>query len=174
MLLSGPIHTKQKWERKQKWSKTKQKRSEIKRQTSKKIFVFTQCEWALNSEKHSTFYSVHRSTVPVHWVLHSYQQWAGVPGTRYNEHTRILYISVLPCGKEIRMYVTIRSHLTFAFPSITKLREGNVFSRVCLLIEERGPMSPLPMMHWTSLCRPSWPQATPIGMGPHGTQPKTH
>ena len=41
----------------------------------------------------------------------------------------------------------------------TKLREGNVFSRVCLsVILSRGwgaPIWPLPMMHWTSLCRVS-------------------
>ena len=35
----------------------------------------------------------------------------------------------------------------------TELREGNVFSRVCLsscLFTVLGPMCPLPMMHWTS------------------------
>ena len=39
---------------------------------------------------------------------------------------------------------------------VTKLREGNFFSRVCLSVcssGRGGPMWPLRMMHWTSLCR---------------------
>ena len=35
----------------------------------------------------------------------------------------------------------------------TKLREGNVFSRICVSMGWEVPMRPLPMMHWTSLYR---------------------
>ena len=42
----------------------------------------------------------------------------------------------------------------------TKLREGNVFTEVCLSFWSGGrPMWPLPMMHWTSLYRAPWPRA---------------
>ena len=49
--MYGPIHTKGRWERKQKWSKNKW-------QTSTKIlaFAFARCEWALMGEQ--TVYSV--------------------------------------------------------------------------------------------------------------------
>ena len=39
-----------------------------------------------------------------------------------------------------------------------KLLEGNVFTRVCLFTEGGVHMWPLPMMHWTSVYRPSKPQ----------------
>ena len=57
-----------------------------------------------------------------------------------------------------------------------KLREGNVFSRVCPSVSNSvhasggrgGPISPLPMMHWTSLYRAPWPHPSP-DMEPHFT-----
>ena len=39
----------------------------------------------------------------------------------------------------------------------TKLREGNVFSRMCVSVHRRGPMSPLSMIHWASQYRDSPP-----------------
>ena len=42
----------------------------------------------------------------------------------------------------------------------TKLREGNVFSRMCVSVHRRGPMSPLSMIHWASQYRDSPPPHT--------------
>ena len=54
----------------------------------------------------------------------------------------------------------------YFYHSPEKLREGNVFSRVCLSVclstwGGGGPMRLLPMMHWTSLYRaPTHPHRT--------------
>ena len=49
----------------------------------------------------------------------------------------------------------------FYYRPPTKLGEGNVLTRVCLSVHRgrRGAMWPLPVIHWTSLYRPSpWPR----------------
>ena len=49
-----------------------------------------------------------------------------------------------------------------------KLREGNVFSRICVSVHRRGTMSPLSMIHWASQYRDSPPTHTQ-DMGPRYT-----
>ena len=45
----------------------------------------------------------------------------------------------------------LQTESPYVYRPPTKLREGNVFSRVCLSVHGGGFMWPLPMIHWTSL-----------------------
>ena len=76
------------------------------------------------------------------------------------KYISILFAENLFCTRNTWAFRLIQIDTFYHLP--TKLREGNVFTCVCLSVHREAPLWPLPMIHWTSLYKDPLPNPSPV------------